>query len=257
MKTSKEITEEQTNIEQDIYDLAATTGLSNDNWLPITDGTASPEQYLNAKYQIMCVLKEPYDEVSEDEIPSGGGWSIVNDCFQGHGLNGLEPKDNVWSQASWQPLIYFLYALFHNMHWEDLDWLRDNPTMAKVLQKIVYLNVNKMPALTQSNNNDMVMHYATWKPILFRQFKLYEPSVIVFHGTYNLFADDLSSILGFPITLIQTLEINEVYYGSVYRCGEKLLIAVDHPNCRKKGFNRGDYVNLLIDTIQKYARKIY
>ena len=158
MKTLKELVEEQEDIERSIYELASSKGLSSSDLLPITDGVACPEQYLNAKYQIMCILKEPYDEISEEGVPSGGGWSIVNECFKGYGPDGMETKYNVWRQTTWQPLIYFLYALFHGMYWQDLNWLRDQPEMAKVLQDIAFLNVSKMPALTTSYYKAMEEH---------------------------------------------------------------------------------------------------
>lgn len=255
MKTPEELIKQQEEIEEDIYKYASVKGLSTSELQPITDGVSCPERYIKAKHQIMCILKEPYDYIKNKKMPSGGGWSIVNDCFKGYGTKGIDPKNDVWKQQTWQPLIYFLYGLSNDLHWENMHWIRDDKDMTKALQEIAYINVSKMPALSQSYYSAMVNNFRIWKPILYKQIEVYNPSVIVYHGSYEFFDNDVFSVLGGNPQHLEELKTNTYNYGNAYYCGNKLIIDVNHPICRKAGFKRGDYVNLLIDTIEKYDKK--
>ena len=40
---------------------------------PIVDGIVDLEMYLQSKFKILWILKEPHDDV-KDKRPSGGGW---------------------------------------------------------------------------------------------------------------------------------------------------------------------------------------
>ena len=69
---------EQEKIIQDIYALAQSNGLSNDNIEPIADGVNDIEAYLDSHPRVMWVLKEPYDDFTKENSPWGGGWNICD-----------------------------------------------------------------------------------------------------------------------------------------------------------------------------------
>lgn len=178
----------------------------------------------------MWVLKEPYDE-TEGGCPSGGGWNLF-DAFD----NG-----NAWANRTWRPIIYAMYGLFNGKHWQDMDWIRDNKQMAKVLKRIAYLNISKMPALTQTDDGRLQELYALWRPVLLRQIEVYDPQAIVFGNTFRYFKEDLTPDAAQP----------DRVYGSnafsTYARRGRLLIDAYHPNQRI--LSREAYVDGLIDII--------
>lgn len=234
----KKLMEGQLEIDKEIYDLAEKEGLSSKDLLPIVDGVCDITQFLNNEYKVMWILKEPYDDWDEDEDgtlkPYGGGWSLVKDGFC---------SPNVLKVKSWQPIIYSMYGLFNGLHYNKMDWIRDDPEMADVLKRIAYINVSKMPALTNSENGIIKNLYTKWKQILFRQIELYSSEFIIFGGTYQFFADDMNDK---GAVLIHQVFCEEDNYINVYKLGNTYLLSVYHPAAFKK---RLYYVDSIIDII--------
>ena len=230
----------------EIYAHARRLGLSNDNLWPIPDGIYVPEPkagteaadlstleaYLSGT-RVMWVLKEPYDE-TEGDSPSGGGWNMF-EAFD----NG-----NAWANRTWQSIIYAMHGLFAGKHWQEMDWIRDDKQMAQVLKRIAYINISKMPALTQTDDGQLQELYERWRPILLRQIEVYDPQVIVFGNTFRYFKNDLAPGAAQP---------DQVYGGHAFHTyvrGGRLLIDAYHPNQRV--LPRGEYVDSLIDIIRSY-----
>jgi len=221
-------------IEKSIYDYAKKQNLSNENFMPITDGVCSLQKYLASSPRIMWVLKEPYDDKDESGEPKGGDWSIPKDCFK---------KDDAWKNCTWQPIIYSMFGLYNKLTWEEMDLIRNNHLMADILQGIAYINVSKMPALTNSSRSPMDQYYQNWKSILWEQINLYKPNVIIFGRTFDYFSNDFFGANG--------ADTND--YVKAYKKDDILLLDTYHPNARPKGFRRGDYVGSIIDAINKLS----
>lgn len=233
------LSEGQSFIDKEIYNLAEREGLSTNDLLPIVDGVSDIAQYLNNKYKVMWIMKEPYDEWDEDEDgtlkPYGGGWSLVEDGFCG---------PNVSKVKSWQPIIYSMYGLFCGLHYNEMDWIRDDPEMSEVLKRIAYINVSKMPALTNSENGIIKNLYEKWKQILFSQIDLYSPEFIIFGGTYQFFADDMKDK---GAKLIHQVFCEGDNFINVYKLGNTYLLSAYHPAAFK---SRLYYVDSIIDVIK-------
>ena len=125
-----------------------------------------------------------------------------------------------------------------------MDWIRDDKQMAQVLKRIAYINISKMPALTQTDDGQLQELYERWRPILLRQIKVYDPQVIVFGNTFRYFKNDLAAAAGQP---------DQVYGDHAFHTyvrGGRLLIDAYHPNQRV--LPRGEYVDSLIDIIRSY-----
>ena len=131
---------------------------------PIFDGVYDWDMYHDAPIQVMVVMKEPYDEIDENGNGFGGGWYITKDCFG---------KDDAWKNRSWQPLIYILYGLFNGKRYEEMDYIRNDNSMADVLKCIAYINTNKMPALTQTNGLELQANYEIWKQVWVHRHKCF------------------------------------------------------------------------------------
>lgn len=203
----------------------------------INDGVYDWERYWNSPVRLMVVMKEPWDEHDDCGNPCGGGWHICKDCFG---------KPDAWKGASWQPLIYIAYALFNGLRYEEMDYIRDDKSMAEVLKQIAYINTNKMPALKQSNDANLRQAYEIWRPVLLEQIKSYDPQVILFANTFKLYKADLVGEDAQPIFAFPNDSLH------VYRKGADgpLLLDAYHPNNRT--CTRETYVNEILEAIRKY-----
>jgi hypothetical protein len=239
--TVEQLQKGQDLMNQEIIDYAKEKGLSNDNFMPISDGVASIEQYLASSPRIMWILKEPYDKKDEVNNPKGGGWSIPEECFE------IDKID--WKIRSWQPIIYSMYGLYNNLSRKEMDSI-DNNSMANILRQIAYININKMPALTHSSQSSIGNHYQEWKPILFKQIELYKPEVMIFGGTLDYFWPDLFA-KSLNAKAMHQYEIDNHYYLSAYKTeNEVLVLQVDHPSAP---INKTHYVTSIIEAIKKFS----
>ena len=234
MKTN-ELELAQTRLNKKVEDMAAAAGLSNDDVDPITDGIYDAAKYLAARRRVMWVMKEPYDEIIDGK-PMGGGWNLAKGCFA---------KDDAWANPSWQPIIYSMYGLKHDLRWDRMDWIRDDKSMADILQEIAYINVSKMPNLSSSDDGHIGECYHFWKPLLFEQIETYDPEVIIFASTFGHFRNDLQP----DLQKVGEVSFNKVWAGTAYRWNGKLLLDVYHPNNRT--ITREVYVNSIIEVISK------
>jgi hypothetical protein len=200
---------------------------------PIFDGVYDWDMYHDAPIQVMVVMKEPYDEIDENGNGFGGGWYITKDCFG---------KDDAWKNRSWQPLIYILYGLFNGKRYEEMDYIRNDKSMADVLKSIAYINTNKMPALTQTNDSELQANYEIWKPVLFKQIEIFNPQVILFVNTFKLYKKDLVG------ESCQSTSISPNGSVHVYVSNGRILLDAYHPN--QKTYGHSIYVNEIIDAIR-------
>ena len=200
---------------------------------PIFDGVYDWGKYQNAPIQLLVVMKEAYDEIDENSHPSGGGWYITKDCFE---------KDDAWKNRSWQPLIYILYGLFNGKRYEEMDYIRNDKSMAEVLKSIAYINTNKMPALTQTNDSELQANYEIWKPVLLEQIEIFNPQVILFANTFKLYKKDLVGESCQPTSISPNGSVH------VYVSNGRILLDAYHPN--QKTYGHSIYVNEIIDAIR-------
>ena len=224
-----ELEKAQNAITDAVYAHAKALGFDRE---PITDGVCDFEGYLNSNPKVMWILKEPNGRCPNGEIDSGG-WSITEESFK----NDIEGAAKI---QSWQPIIYVMYGFLNGLMYNDMDYIRDNIDMAKVLQRIAYLNVSKMPGYNISYDSNIEQCYLQWKPILDRQIETYAPDVIIFGKTFDNFKCDfeehgLEKIDNFPGWI------------DVYKSGNQILLDAYHP--ARKG---QEYVDTLIEALNKY-----
>ena len=230
---AKELEWSQSKLNSKVEEVATAAGLSSKGISPITDGVYDAEKYLASDRKVMWIMKEPYDEFTDGK-PAGGGWNLVRDCFA---------KSDIWSSPSWQPVIYSMYGLKHGHLWNQMDWIRNDKTMADILQEIAYINVSKMPNRKVSDDGYIGKCYKIWQPILLEQIGIYAPDVIIFANTFMHFKNDLLPAL----IRVGDVSFENIKAGDAYRWGRKLLLDIYHPNNRT--VTREVYVNSIIETI--------
>ena len=228
-----------------IDDLVTTTahdcGLSSDDdgIYPVYDGVADEESYLDSGLKVAWILKEPYDDFAEEK-PCGGGWSLVKDCFLKHDENWVDDNGRKqWKNPVWQKVVYVMYGFRHGLCWDEMDWIRDNPSMMDEIKSIAWINLSKMPARTNSSNGYFANLYDTvWKEVVDRQIAVCRPDVLLFGRTFAPFLRVHEEISREKIKAIS----NE--WAEVWRCNGQYWVDTYHPG--RKG---RDYVNALIDVL--------
>ena len=237
----KELFERQCVIQQRIYEIAKTEGLTNKDKNAIPDGVADCEDYIKTKPRVAWILKEPYDYV-ENGDPKGGGWLLYT---------GFLSDNKDWEKNfTWQRIIYTMYGLRHGIKYDDMDYIRNNPDMGDVMKGTVILNLSKMPAYTTSSSHTFVADYNKyWKPILKEQIELYNPQIIIFDYTFSYCKDLFTSEDATPIKQISNAGR---CFINLYKTDGRLLLDAYHPAVRSNG---EFYVNSIIDTINNYFNK--
>ena len=202
---------------------------------PITDGVCDFEGYLKSNPKIMWILKEPNGQCPNGELEDGG-WSIVEDSFR----NDLE---GTAKQPTWQTIIYVVFGYLNGLMYDDMEYIHNNIEMAKVIQRIAYLNVSKMPGYNTSNKNNIEQSYAQWKPILDKQIETYNPDVIIFGYTFEHFRTHFEKK-----SLVQIGNIPS--WIDVYKSDNRILFDAYHPS--RKG---REYIDSLIAALNMYFTK--
>ena len=219
----------QEGLHREIYALAKSAGLSNDEVEPIVDGVYDIAAYLSST-KVMWILKEPYDDF-KDGKPYGGGWELY----------GAFDNSDAWANRTWQPIVYSMYGLFNNLHWQDMDYIRDKPEMVNILKRLAYINISKMPAHKHTDDAMLWGYYGIWEPVLLKQIDTYAPDIIIFGNTFRFFKNDLVGCETQPD------KIFDGYSFCTYHKNDMLLIDAYHPN--QKRISRETYVNTIIDII--------
>ena len=217
-------------INRRVLEVAKEHELASDELEPIYDGVFDVEGYLASNPRLMWVLKEPFDDFDENGMPSGGGWSLTDDC--------IGKKDEI--AKSWYKMIYTTYCLRHNIEFVDMPSNLTNQALVDVLKDVAYINVSKMPGQSQSSESLLNSAYEIWKPILFDQIELLDPQVIIFGGTYGHFKHD------FELRGARKVSNEQ----EVYLCENRLHISAYHPAIRT--VSNADYVSGIRQAFQVF-----
>lgn len=203
--------------------------MANDAIEPILDGIVNQEEYLDSKYKILWILKEPHDE-------DGGGWHMKDFIGNRKELTKY-PK---WSRT-FNPIIYVTYSTLNGFpSWNELDDTSESPDMIDVLRRIAYINLKKIPGETVSVPAIIQKAYEENKDIILKQIELCNPNVIICGGTMSVIVNDLG--IG-PL-----IEKNGI---KCFATNEKIYIDAYHPN--QKSIPQQVYCDSIINTIKDWA----
>jgi len=172
--------------EDEIIGLIDKLADANNGRYPIYDGIVDIEQYLNAKYKILFVLMEPYDQ----RDGSGGRWHI-RDLFSKGGYGK--------SSNTFYPLIYIAYGILNDFClWNDMNYVQDDfDEMNNHLYKIAYINISKLPAIKppRTKFSDIVAAYKKDRAndsIILKQIDAYQPDIVIGFGIRDILYHDLA-----------------------------------------------------------------
>ena len=213
-----ELNEAQKALHEEIQRIADFEGLATDMLCPIFDGVADIEAYLGSSPKIMWILKEPYDDFDDNGNPCGGGWIMYKDGFN---------HPDAWKQKSYQGMTYILYGFRNNCYWGDgnLPAIKQYKSMLNELNSIAYINISKMPGQLITTRQAGESYYSTWRNILHKQIKIYNPDVIIFGGSMTFFDKDIDKERLNHMEHIGTRNT----FCDVYEYNGRWLLSIKHP----------------------------
>jgi len=207
----------------------------DEDHLPIYDGIVNVENYLNAPYRILWILKEGYDYGDN----TGGGWKIIS-CIANDPNKDLYQDMVKNNYRTFEKISYISYSIFNGfISMSEMDEIYENTEIAKSLNSIAYINISKMPATPKSNNSNIAKYYEHWKYLLHRQMQSYRPEIIIFAGTFEFFKNDL---------FIKDEEIKKTKHFEYILRGETVYFNACHP--AYWSINNIEYVSDIIDTLR-------
>lgn len=198
---------------------------------PVMDGIVNDNEYLNSKFKILWVLKEPHDK-------GGGGWDMRK--FIGDKKELMKyPK---W-QSTFSNIIYVTYSILNGLEcWDDMYNISEKPEMIDILKKIAFINLKKIPGESTSIHSVIKKAYEMNKDIILQQIHLCNPNIIICGGTMSIISKDL----GINDKLIDK---NGIKY---FATENKIYIDTYHPN--QRGY-QDVYCNSIISIIRDWSQK--
>ncbi len=204
----------------------------------VPDGIVNLNEYLNADFKIMWVLKEA-------NSPDDKEWSMIGALNDGYLKieNGIR---NGWGRT-FNPIVYTTVGIFSNKNWGKINWVKDEPDLIDILKKIAFINVKKVPGNSVCDNEQMKSFFQQNKAILKRQIKLSEPDVIICGNTFWLIQNELEIEDFTPVKNFSTEFPINYFYSP-----KRLVIDAYHPNNRS--VSQEDYCDSIIEAVINWNR---
>ncbi len=213
------------------------------NTYPICDGVLDPERFLSAKYKVLWILKEPYDDFDEKGVAFGGGW---------HLKDAILPKTTfgefTGGRRTFLPMIYTCWGILNDFClWKDMKDVNQDPTMLEALKSVAYINVKKLPGLKASHYKTVNAAYESTKPILLKQIELINPNIIIGGSTLGYFKDELG------LSQKDAIRHGRLNY---FLKDDKIFIETYHPAQRTSttGVTQEMYCNDIITAVQNLTK---
>ncbi len=228
----------QKQLETIINDTAIKNDLLVNGYKPLYDGLSCIEEYCKSELKILWILKEAYDK------NYNGGWSITEVLFKEY------PYDTKIKNRTHQKMAYLSYGILNKCKYEDIDYLSSNPCVGEVLHKIAYINLNKMPANTFTNDGTLWGKYSIWKDVLWSQINNYNPNVIIFGNTFRYFKDDFFKDGIIECDYNYTNRISTKTRANIYNWNKTVLIDTNHPQWSAC---QADWANAIVNACMDYC----
>lgn len=208
----------------------------------VPDGIVDFEEYLKARFKILWILKEPYDDIDNNGKPFGGGWHLRQVILERNSFDQY-----TGGRRTFEPMIYTTWGILNDFcQWQDMKDVRDDSDMLKALRSIAYINVKKIPGRTSSPQSEIEYAYEQHQDILHEQIRKYDPDIIICGATLFHFMPRLG------IKREELISAGSVNY--VIR-EKKIYIEAYHPAQRKSstGVSQKDYCNDIINLIKNHV----
>jgi hypothetical protein len=224
--TIDELTQQQSIIDEDAKKLAGLRGRT-----VICDGVISPRDYLNAKYKIAWLLREP------NEIDKNCAYD-----HKGNIVNRIQ-KGGLRKNRYFDPMRYLDYSLNHNyLKYRNIPKTDTSLEVTNLLLKVAFINESKIIGGSQINK-EYIEHKILFRNILKKQIELYSPDIIIACGTIDSIKE--LGILGKSNPIKKN-------YRNCYVSNNKIILDCYHPAQRKIKQER--YCDDMIDCIERMIK---
>jgi hypothetical protein len=231
---------------------------------PIYDGLlGSEKEWFNSNTpRIMWVLKEPIDDFTEiKKQPKGGGWSFHDEIAEADvsGDNYFPLGKNRKSRNTWLNILYVSYGIlegkekFLKNEFCEADNKQDD---LNILKKIAVINMSKMPGPTKTIDSELLQKFPLWEKIVHDQISLYNPTIIIFGGTFEFFKAQLfkKDLKNNNQPVFSSIGRTHQYKSVIYKNEEGVLfIDTYHPH--PLGINRSYGVNAILKGVYKMNKR--
>jgi len=209
---------------------------------PILDGIIDPERFITAKYKVLWILKEPYDDFDEDGTPFGGGWdlkAVIKSKNSIHEYTGGKP--------TFKPMVYASWGILNDFYlWDDMNNVEKDPSMLNALKSVAYINVKKLPGRKSTHYSICNEAYKSHKDLLLEQIELINADIIIGGGTLHHFIKDLQ---------LSGVERHTQGSANFFLNDNKIYIQAYHPAQRTSstGVSQEQYCNDIILAVKTWA----
>jgi hypothetical protein len=209
----------------------------NTNRKVISDGVHTPEKYFSNDIRLAWMLKEAYDE-------NGGGWQY-KELFDEEDLYEAQFKKG--HKTTWHPIIYTSHGILHGFkQWDDMEYIRDNRELAKIVREVAFINAQKLPSLvgTRTNMDDIHTSINKYGDLLLKQIELLKPNVFIFANTFDAYK-----------TLLDFNDVELIQNGSCsyFVRDEQLFINAYHPAQTQVGGKA--YTNDIVEVVKNWFNR--
>lgn len=128
------------------------------------------------------------------------------------------------------------------LEYDDMDRIRNKPSMTEIVRNIAVVNVKKLPGFTRTNFGPIAAAYNKHKRLLHKQIDSYNANIIIGGSTLNLSYNELG-----------IKKSDEKKFGCVkyVELNSKLFISAYHP--AQTTVTRERYVNDIINLVKYWA----
>ena len=234
MTTDTTMAEKLEALEKEINDLEC----DKEQAEPIGDGIIDFERYSLARYKILWILKEPYDSIDDEGNPCGGGWHLREEINKKNTAHDL----NKGGRSTYERMTYVSFSILNGFpSMNDMDYIKNDPSMLKALKSIAYINVKKLPGHTTSSESIIAAAYQTYNGLLLRQIELFNPDIVIGGGTLHHFVHDLK---------LSGIEKSQIGSVSIYSSNNKIYLQAPHPAVRT---STPKYCDDIISAVKSWA----
>jgi len=184
------------------------------------DGIINIEKYSVNPLKILWILKEPNS--TEEKLSWRDEIKLIT-SYNGN-LGAFE--------KTFANIVYISYGLINKKKWDEINWIADEPEIVNVLEEIAFININKSPGGSSSNDSFLEQQYQNfYKEIVKEQIINFKPNIIIGGNTIKFLYEDLkqmypslkferniaSTNLGISTSIEDNLIVFDAYHPQYYK----------------------------------------
>lgn len=212
---------------------------------PSYDGIINPESYISSPIKLLWILKEVNDKDGYNQRNSFN--ELAQSVIEKNSLKD-QKRRNWWPTLD--PIIYISYLILNNFKkWVDIEYIKNQPNMVGVLQKIAYINIKKNPGGAISFGNELSDGYKKAKEIIHKQIELINPDVIIGGNTLGYLKEDCK------LSEFKVAGKNNINYAIK---DDRLFINSYHPQylSRQNEVYKGEYIDEIVNIVKEHTKSL-